>query len=83
MPLKTCHNMILPYEINNINVPSASARNGAVEAEERDSDAEIHVHDTVTADILTLRGVESEGKGPHKEVMQRFHPLWKIKFSQG
>jgi hypothetical protein len=75
--------MILPYEMHKINVRSASARNGAVDADELDSHAEILVHDIVTADILTVRGVESEGKGPPKEVMQRFLPLEKINLTRG
>jgi hypothetical protein len=69
--------------MHKFNVQSASARNGAFDADERDSDAEILVHDIITAGILTVRGVESEGQGPRKEVMQRFFPLLKNKLGRG
>jgi hypothetical protein len=83
MPLKTCHITVLPFIMHEIDVRSTPARNGAVDAYECDSEAEILFHDIVTADIFTVSGVESEDKGPDKEVMQWFLPLWKIKFSQG
>jgi hypothetical protein len=66
MLLKTCHIKILPHEIHEINVRVPSAWNCVVDADERESNREILVHDIVTADIGGVRGVKL--KGPQKKV---------------
>jgi hypothetical protein len=66
-----------------INVRPASARNGAVGADERDSKNGIFIRQVVTADVIAIRRVEIEVKGSCIEFMRRFLSLWKIKFSQG
>jgi hypothetical protein len=65
-----------------INVRTTSARNGTVDTDEHYSDTEILVHNIITADIFTVRAVESEAKWSCMEVIQRFLPLRKIKFKQ-
>jgi hypothetical protein len=77
MPLKTCHITVLPFIMHEIDFRSTSARNGAINADERDSEAEIPTRDIVTADIFAVRGVESNGKGPEKDV-RRFLPFGKV-----
>jgi hypothetical protein len=69
--------------MHEIDVRPTSARNRAVGADEHDSENEILIRHIVTADIIAVRGVERERKGSRKEVVQRFLPLWKIKFRQG